>query len=66
MLGAQAAGAAVGNSIFPADALLGATTVGDPSLSGGVLRLDIPWAIATGLLISLATLAMATILGGGG
>ncbi len=65
-LGAQAAGAAVGNAIAPADALLGATTVGDPSLVGGVMRLAIPWAIVTGLLISLATLGLWAFLGQGG
>jgi lactate permease len=65
-LGAQAAGAAVGNAISPADALLGATTVGDPSLVGGVMRRAIPWAIVTGLLISLATLGLWAFLGEGG
>ena len=62
MLGAQAAGAAVGNSISPADVLLGATTVRDTSLVGGVLRLAIPWAIGTGLLISLATVSLSAFL----
>lgn len=57
-LGAQMSGAAVGNAISPADALLGATTVGDPSLVGGVLRRAIPWALVTGLLVSLATLGL--------
>ena len=66
VLGAQAAGAAVGNAISPADALLGATTVGDPSLVGGVLRRAIPWAIVTGLLISLATVALSILAGEGG
>jgi lactate permease len=65
-LGAQAAGAAVGNAISPADALLGATTVGDPSLVGGVLRRAIPWAVTTGLLISLATIGLSMFLGKGG
>ena len=65
-LGAQAAGAAVGNAISPADALLGATTVGDPSLVGGVLRRAIPWAVVTGLLISLATVALWAIVGDAG
>lgn len=65
VLGAQAAGAAVGNAISPADALLGATTVRDPSLVGGVLRLAIPWAVATGLLISLATLSLSAFVGTG-
>ncbi|MGD9617928.1 MAG: L-lactate permease [Alphaproteobacteria bacterium] len=65
-LGAQAAGAAVGNAISPADALLGATTVGDPSLVGGVLRRAIPWAIVTGLLISLATVGLSVFLGADG
>lgn len=57
-LAAQVAGGAVGNAISPADALLGATTVGDPSLVGGLLRKAVPWAIGTGLLISLATLGL--------
>ena len=66
VLGAQAAGAAVGNAIAPADALLGATTVGDPSLVGAVLRRAIPWAIVTGLLISLATVGLAMLPRSGG
>lgn len=57
-LGAQAAGAAVGNAISPADALLGATTVGKPDLVGAILRRAVPWALITGLLISLATVAL--------
>lgn len=65
-LGAQVAGAAVGNAIAPADALLGATTVGDPSLVGGVLRRAIPWAVATGLLISAATIALSVVFGDAG
>jgi lactate permease len=60
-LGAQAAGAAVGNAISPADALLGATTVGKPDLVGAVLRRAIPWALGTGLLISLATIGLAAL-----
>jgi lactate permease len=64
-LGAQAAGAAVGNAISPADALLGATTVGEPSLVGAVLRRAIPWAIVTGVLISLATIVIARAFGSG-
>jgi lactate permease len=62
-LGAQAAGAAVGNAIAPADALLGATTVGNPSLVGGVLRRAIPWAIVTGLIISFATIGLLLLIG---
>lgn len=65
-LGAQAAGAAVGNAISPADALLGATTVGKPDLVGPVLRQAVPWALATGLLISLATVGLAAFIGMGG
>jgi lactate permease len=66
VLGAQAAGAATGNAIAPADALLGATTVGDPSLVGGVLRRAIPWAVVTGLLISAATIALSVAIGDAG
>lgn len=64
-LAAQAAGAAVGNAISPADALMGATTVGDPSLLGGILRRAIPWALLTGVLVSLATLGLWTVMGSG-
>lgn len=61
VLGAQAAGAAVGSAVSPADALLGATTVGNPALVGAVLQRAIPWAIATGLLISAMTIALAAL-----
>lgn len=63
VLGAQAAGAAVGNAIAPADALLGATTVGKPSLVGDVLRRAIPWALVTGVLVSVATIALSFVMG---
>lgn len=66
VLGAQAAGAATGNAIAPADALLGATTVGDPSLVGAVLRRAIPWALVTGLLIAVATVMLAGVAGNEG
>lgn len=58
-LAAQAAGAAVGNAISPADTLLGATTVKKPQLVGAILQRAVPWALATGLLIALATIALA-------
>lgn len=64
-IAAQAAGGATGNAIAPSDALLGATAVGDPSLVGGVLRRAIPWTLATGLLISLATVGLSFVVGGG-
>lgn len=63
-IGAQAAGAATGNSIAPSDALLGATAVGDPKLVGGVLRRAIPWAVLTGLAISVATVILSFVVGG--
>lgn len=65
VLGAQVGGAAAGNAIAPADALLGATTVGDASLVGGVLRRAIPWALVAGLLIAGATIALSAVVGGG-
>jgi lactate permease len=63
-IGAQVAGAATGNAIAPSDALLGATAVGAPSLVGSVLRLAIPWTVAVGILISIATVALALATGG--
>jgi hypothetical protein len=44
---------------------VGATAVGDPSQVGGVLRRAIPWAILTGLLISLTTISLYAFLGEG-
>lgn len=65
-LSAHVAGAAVGNAISPSDALLGATTVGHPNVVGDVLRRAIPWAVVTGILISLATLSLFVFFGKGG
>lgn len=42
VLGAQAAGAEIGNSISWADALFGATTISAPSQAGDVLRRAVP------------------------
>ena len=61
VLAAQVAGGATGNAISPSDILLGATVVGEPSLVGPVLRLAIPWAIVTALLISIATVLLSCV-----
>lgn len=66
VLAAQASGSAVGNAISPSDALMGATTVGKPDAVGEILRRAIPWALATGVLISAATVLLALAGGGQG
>lgn len=65
VLAAQAAGSGVGGAISPSDTLMGATTVGKPDAVGGILRRAIPWTLATGAGIALATV-LAAMAGGGG
>lgn len=55
---AQAAGAAVGGGIAPGDILLGATVAGIPDRMGPILAKALVWTLATGALLSAATLAL--------
>ena len=65
VVAAQLAGSAVGNAISPADALMGATTVGRPDAVGEILRRAIPWALGTAALIAVATVLLAQTGGAG-
>ncbi|AHY48335.1 L-lactate permease (plasmid) [Rubrobacter radiotolerans] len=50
IIAAQSTGGAVGNAIAPANVALGTGTVGASGKEGDVLRLTIPWAVATAVI----------------
>lgn len=58
VLGAQTAGAAIGNAIAPSNIVLGTTTAGAQGEEGAVLRRTLPWTAATAAAVGLATLAL--------
>ena len=57
----QNAGAAIGNSISPANVVLGTGTAGIVGREGDVLRRVMPWAGASVLLVGLACVALTLI-----
>jgi lactate permease len=63
IIAAQNAGGAVGNSIAPANVVLGTGTAGIVGQEGDVLRRVIPWAGAVFLLIGVGTVVL-QLLGG--
>jgi lactate permease len=56
IIAAQSAGGAIGNSIAPANVVLGTTTAGIVGQEGAVLRRTLPWAAGTAVLVGGATL----------
>jgi len=58
MVAAQNAGGAIGNSISPANVVLGTGTAGIVGREGDVLRRVLPWAGASVLLVGAATVAL--------
>ena len=58
IIAGQSAGGAIGNALAPGDALMGATVAGIPNQLGAILAKALPWAVATGLLVSAAMLAI--------
>ena len=58
IISAQNAGGAVGNSISPANAVLGTGAVGAVGKEGDVLRMVLPWAVAVALVMGAGTLAL--------
>jgi lactate permease len=61
IIAAQNAGGAVGNSIAPANVVLGTGTAGIVGQEGDVLRRVIPWAGGVFVLIGIATVALQLI-----
>ncbi|MCC5972151.1 MAG: L-lactate permease [Pararhodobacter sp.] len=61
IIAAQSAGGALGNSIAPANAVLGTGTTGISGREGEVLRVTLPWAIAVAVLLGLGTMFFATL-----
>jgi lactate permease len=66
VIAAQNAGGAVGNSMAPANVVLGTGTAGIVGQEGQVLRRVIPWAGGTLLLVGLGTVVLQLLAGGGG
>lgn len=58
IIAAQSTGGAVGNSIAPANVVLGTTTAGIVGQEGAVLRKTLPWAVGVSLLVGAATLLL--------
>jgi lactate permease len=58
VLGGQAVGGAVGNSIAPTNVVLGTGTAQIIGKEGEVLRYTIPWALATGVLVGILALIL--------
>jgi lactate permease len=58
MIAAQNAGGAVGNSVSPANVVLGTGTAGIIGREGDVLRRVLPWAGASVVLVGLGTVAL--------
>jgi lactate permease len=58
IIGAQSAGGAIGNTIAPANVVLGTGTAGATGEEGQVLRKTLPWALAVGALVGVATIAL--------
>lgn len=57
VIAAQHAGGAIGNAISPANAVLGTGAAGIVGQEGSVLTKVLPWALVTGAVTGLATLA---------
>ncbi len=62
-IAAQSAGGATGNAIAPSDVLLGATVARIPDRLGAILAKALPWTLATGALVSAASIAIFYIWG---
>ncbi|CAN5212318.1 hypothetical protein BH20ACT3_BH20ACT3_12470 [soil metagenome] len=59
MIGAQHSGAAIGNSISPANVVLGTGAAGIIGREGEVLRRVLPYAVPSAVLIGAGTLLLA-------
>lgn len=58
IIAAQHAGGAIGNSVSPANVVLGTGTAGTVGQEGGVLRKTLPWALAATVATGVATLLL--------
>lgn len=61
IIASQSAGGALGNSIAPANAVLGTGTTGISGKEGAVLRMTFPFAIGVALIIGAVTVFLATL-----
>jgi lactate permease len=58
IIAAQHAGGAIGNSVSPANVVLGTGTAGIVGQEGEVLRKTLPWALAAAIATGGATLLL--------
>ena len=61
IIAAQSAGGAIGNAIAPANAVLGTSTTGIVGKEGEILRLTLPWTLATALLTGALTVVLVSV-----
>lgn len=61
IIGAQAAGGAIGNSIAPANVVLGTGTAKIVGKEGDVLRYTLPWALIAGIFVGIANILLLLI-----
>jgi lactate permease len=62
VIAAQSTGGAIGNSIAPANAILGTGTAQIVGKEGAVLRKTLPWAAGVALITSIATILLSGVL----
>jgi lactate permease len=61
IIAGQSAGGALGNSIAPANVVLGTGTTGISGREGAVLRLTLPWALLVAVMIGIVTIVLTTV-----
>jgi lactate permease len=61
IIAAQAAGSAYGNSVAPANIVLGTSIAGIKGQEGGVLRHTMPWTVIVAVLTGLGTIALVLV-----
>lgn len=62
IIGAQSTGGAIGNAVAPANVVLGTGPAKIPGQEGAVLKKTLPYALVTGALTGLATIAFVLLL----
>lgn len=61
IIAAQSAGGCIGNTIAPANIVLGASTTGVIGREGEILRATLPWTLITATVIGIATVVLVLI-----
>lgn len=61
IIGAQSAGGCIGNTIAPANIVLGASTTGIIGKEGPILRATLPWTLITAVILGIATVLLVVL-----